>query len=171
MTDAEVIAAVRGLIWDAMNGREIGGDRTLVGMVKRLIADRDEARGNRRVAEADLRRYAEALMLAWGGVCPPTWAVDPTDQMLMAERIRARGDELQASERDLANSVTRLEFERDEARRQRDDLLTCLRRMCGMYGAYSRRLAPLLAEDNGTVWTFERANELALEAIAKVEGK
>jgi hypothetical protein len=50
------------------------------------------------------------------------------------------------------------------------DLLTCLRRMCGMYGAYSRRLAPLLAEDGGTVWTFERANSLALEAIAKAEG-
>lgn len=51
------------------------------------------------------------------------------------------------------------------------DLLACLRRMCGMYGAYSRRLAPLLAEDEGTVWTFERANELALDAIAKAEGK
>ena len=50
------------------------------------------------------------------------------------------------------------------------DLLACLRRMCGMYGAYSRRLAPLLAEDHGTVWTFERANSLALEAIAKAEG-
>lgn len=51
------------------------------------------------------------------------------------------------------------------------DLLACLRRMCGMYGAYSRRLAPLLAEDEGTVWTFERANSLALEAIAKAEGQ
>ena len=51
------------------------------------------------------------------------------------------------------------------------DLLACLRRMCGMYGAYSRRLAPLLAEDGGTVWTFERANSLACEAIAKAEGK
>ena len=51
------------------------------------------------------------------------------------------------------------------------DLLACLRRMCGMYGAYSRRLAPLLAEDEGTIWTFERANELALEAIAKAEGR
>jgi hypothetical protein len=49
------------------------------------------------------------------------------------------------------------------------ELLACLRRMCGMYGAYSRRLAPLLAEDEGTVWTFERANSLALEAIAKAE--
>ncbi len=51
------------------------------------------------------------------------------------------------------------------------DLLACLRRMCGMYGAYSRRLAPLLAEDEGTVWTFERANSLALEAIIKAEAK
>jgi len=51
------------------------------------------------------------------------------------------------------------------------DLLACLRRVCGMYGAYSRRLAPLLAEDEGTVWTFERANSLALEAIAKAEGR
>lgn len=51
------------------------------------------------------------------------------------------------------------------------DLLACLRRMCGMYGAYSHRLAPLLAEDEGTVWTFERANSLALEAIAKAEGR
>jgi hypothetical protein len=51
------------------------------------------------------------------------------------------------------------------------DLLACLRRMCGMYSAYSRRLAPLLAEDEGTVWTFERANSLALEAIAKAEGR
>ena len=50
------------------------------------------------------------------------------------------------------------------------ELLACLRRMCGMYGAYSRRLAALLAEDDGTVWTFERANSLALEAIAKAEG-
>lgn len=49
------------------------------------------------------------------------------------------------------------------------DLLACLRRMCGMYSAYSRRLAPLLAEDEGTIWTFERANSLALEAIAKAE--
>lgn len=53
---------------------------------------------------------------------------------------------------------------------QRDELLSCLRRMCGMYGAYSKRLAPLLAEDKGTVWTFERANELACDAIAKAEG-
>lgn len=53
---------------------------------------------------------------------------------------------------------------------QRDELLACLRRMCGMYGAYSKRLAPLLAEDGGTVWTFERANELACDAIAKAEG-
>lgn len=51
------------------------------------------------------------------------------------------------------------------------ELLECLRRMCGMYGAFSRRLAPLLAEDEGTVWTFERANSLALEAIAKAEGR
>lgn len=51
------------------------------------------------------------------------------------------------------------------------DLLACLRRMCGMYGAYSKRLAPLLAEDEGTIWTFERANSLALEAIAKAEGR
>lgn len=51
------------------------------------------------------------------------------------------------------------------------DLLACLRRMCGMYGAYSRRLAPLLAEDEGIVWTFERANSLALEAVAKAEGR
>jgi hypothetical protein len=51
------------------------------------------------------------------------------------------------------------------------ELLACLRRMCGMYGAYSRRLAPLMAEDEGTVWTFERANSLALEAIAKAEGR
>jgi hypothetical protein len=50
------------------------------------------------------------------------------------------------------------------------ELLACLRRMCGMYGAYSGRLAPLLAEDEGTVWTFERANGLACEAIAKAEG-
>lgn len=51
------------------------------------------------------------------------------------------------------------------------DLLACLRRMCGMYGAYSKRLAPLLAADDaGTTWTFERANSLALEAIAKAEG-
>jgi hypothetical protein len=49
------------------------------------------------------------------------------------------------------------------------DLLGCLRRMCGIYGAYSKRLAPLLAEDEGTIWTFERANSLALEAIAKAE--
>jgi hypothetical protein len=51
------------------------------------------------------------------------------------------------------------------------ELLACLRRMCGMYGAYSKRLAPLLAEDEGTVWTFERANGLACEAIAKAEGR
>ena len=51
------------------------------------------------------------------------------------------------------------------------ELLACLRRMCGMYGAYSRRLAALLAEDEGTVWTFERANDLACEAIAKAEGR
>lgn len=52
------------------------------------------------------------------------------------------------------------------------DLLVCLRRMCGMYGAHSRRLAPLLAaedDDAGTIWTFERANSLAIEAIAKAE--
>lgn len=51
------------------------------------------------------------------------------------------------------------------------ELLACLRRMCGMYGAYSRRLAPLLAEDEGTIWTFERANSLALEAIAKAQSR
>lgn len=70
-----------------------------------------------------------------------------------------------------------LDTSRDEAAANADllaaapDLLVCLRRMCGMYGAYSRRLAPLLAEDQGTVWTFERANSLALEAIAKAEGR
>lgn len=51
------------------------------------------------------------------------------------------------------------------------ELLACLRRMCGMYGAYSRLLARLHAEDDGTVWTFERANSLALEAIAKAEDR
>lgn len=51
------------------------------------------------------------------------------------------------------------------------ELLACLRRMCGMYGAYSQRLAPLLAKDEGTIWTFERANSLALEAVAKAEGR
>lgn len=59
----------------------------------------------------------------------------------------------------------------DEAVDTVNDLLACLRRMCGMYGAYSKRLAPLLAENEGTVWTFERANELACEAIARAEGK
>jgi len=59
----------------------------------------------------------------------------------------------------------------DQLRAERAELLACLRRMCGMYGAYSRRLAPLLAEDDGTIWTFERANSLALEAIAKAEGR
>jgi hypothetical protein len=57
----------------------------------------------------------------------------------------------------------------EDAKAQRYDLLACLRRMCGMYGAYSKRLAPLLAEDGGKVWTFERANQLACEAIAKAE--
>ncbi len=57
-----------------------------------------------------------------------------------------------------------------DAKAQRDDLLACLHRMCGMYGAYSKRLAPLLAEDEGTVWTFQRAYELACDAIAKTEG-
>lgn len=89
----------------------------------------DDCRDARRAAEANLRRYADALMLAWGGVMPPTWAVDPTNPMLMAECIRARGDELQARERDLENSVCRLEFERDEARRQRDALLVALKPM------------------------------------------
>lgn len=58
------------------------------------------------------------------------------------------------------------------------ELLVCLRRMCGMYGAYSRRLAHLLAEDDGKVWTlahllaeFEFANSLALKAIAEAERK
>lgn len=51
------------------------------------------------------------------------------------------------------------------------ELLACLRRMCGMYGAYSKRLAPLLAEDEGTMWAFENVNSLALEAIAKAEGQ
>jgi hypothetical protein len=51
------------------------------------------------------------------------------------------------------------------------ELLVCLRRMCGMYGAYSRRLAHLLAEDEGRVWTFEFANSLALKAIADAERK
>jgi hypothetical protein len=40
-----------------------------------------------------------------------------------------------------------------------------------MYGAYSRRLAKLLAEDDGKVWTFEFANSLALKAIAEAERK
>ena len=36
VSDVEVIAAIRGELWEALRGREIGGDRTLVGMVKRL---------------------------------------------------------------------------------------------------------------------------------------
>lgn len=59
VSDAEVIAAVRGVIWEAMRGREIGGDRTLVGMVKQLVAERDEARDNRR-DEYELRMEAES---------------------------------------------------------------------------------------------------------------
>lgn len=52
------------------------------------------------------------------------------------------------------------------------ELLKCLRRMCGLYGAHSKRLAPLLAmDDDGVVWTFERATELAHEAIWKAEGR
>ena len=59
VSDADVIVAIRSVIWDAMRGREIGGDRTLVGMVKRIITERDEAMENRR-GEYEHRCAAEA---------------------------------------------------------------------------------------------------------------
>ena len=36
-----------------------------------------------------------AMLLAWGGVCPPDWAIDASNIDRMAETIRERGDELQ----------------------------------------------------------------------------
>jgi len=76
---------------------------TLLDDLATLRAERDEA-------TAGLRRYADALLLAWGGVCPSNWATTG-DPMEMAETMRARGDELQAAEasRD-ARQVERDEF-------------------------------------------------------------
>jgi len=62
----------------------------LTAQVAALTAELDEA-------TAGLRRYADALLLAWGGVCPSNWATTG-DPMEMAETIRSRGDELQAAE-------------------------------------------------------------------------
>lgn len=60
-SDAEVIAAIRAELWEALRGRDIGGDRTLIGMVKQLRAERDEARTNRR-GEFELRILAESAL-------------------------------------------------------------------------------------------------------------
>lgn len=58
-SDSQVIARVRDALWVALSrGREIGGDRSLVGLVKTLAAERDEAQNNRR-GEFNLREAAE----------------------------------------------------------------------------------------------------------------
>ncbi len=59
-------------------------------------------------------QYAQALLLAWGGVCPPNWAIDG-DPQSMGEKIRMRGDELQAENARLATEVAELK-ERQEWR-------------------------------------------------------
>lgn len=60
-SDAEVIVAIRAELWKALCGRDLGGDRSLIGMVKRLRTELDEARNNRR-GEFELRMMTEAAL-------------------------------------------------------------------------------------------------------------
>lgn len=56
----DCLAAIRARLWEVLNGRDLGGDRSLLGMVNMLIGQRDEARENRR-GEFELRMVAEAV--------------------------------------------------------------------------------------------------------------
>jgi len=67
-SDTEVVIAIRGALWEHMRGRNIGGDRTLVGMVNELARQRDEAEDNRR-GEAEMRwalvDQTKSELLSW----------------------------------------------------------------------------------------------------------
>ena len=58
--------------------------------------------------EGTISRYAESLLLAWGGVCPRHWAIDG-DPQSMAEQIRREGDRLQTENNSLNAELARKE--------------------------------------------------------------
>jgi len=68
--------------------------------------------GVARITELEATRiqYAQALLLAWGGVCPPHWAIDG-DPQAMAETIRREGDRIQTENESLKSRITELEAE------------------------------------------------------------
>lgn len=86
--------------------------RVAADAIERLSAERQQlaqVTQERDALKGDAGRCVEALILAWGGVCPLTWAMDPTNPMQMAETIRHRGDELQAAESALTAQREELE--------------------------------------------------------------
>jgi len=82
VSDTEVVIAIRGVLWEHMRGRTLGGDRSLVGMVNELARQRDEAEANRR-GEFELRMEAERKLEPLSApasqqkVCPQCGAPDP----------------------------------------------------------------------------------------------
>jgi len=65
----DALVAIRARLWEVLDGRDIGGDRSLLAMVNRVIDQRDEARENRR-GEFDLRMAAERRVV--GASEPPS---------------------------------------------------------------------------------------------------
>lgn len=84
-TDADwaVISAIRHELWQASQGRGYGEDRTLVGMVRRVIAERDEARQNRK-GEYELRSTAEQEVV--------TLRASLTEAQAEIERLKAEAN-------------------------------------------------------------------------------
>lgn len=101
--------------WDTKAGLWFRDDNRTMRVITDAPASQQEAQAQElEEYRAELRRHSQALILAWGGVCPPTWAMDPTNPMLMAETIRAEGDRLQGQLAAAESAKATLEQERDE---------------------------------------------------------
>lgn len=110
VSDADIIAAIRTELWEALRGRELGGDRTLVGMVKQLREAYAEARENRRgefelreIAEARIQQLTEALAKA------TTLAKEATNGWACYARTNLEHNEIARLHREIDAALARQE--------------------------------------------------------------
>lgn len=108
MSDAEVHQA---LLDEGFTERDIRNmEKLTVAKVEncKLKLELESLRQELARKEGTISRYAESLLLAWGGVCPRDWAIDG-DPQSMAEQIRREGDRLQTENNSLNAELARKE--------------------------------------------------------------
>lgn len=144
----EVVVAIRTRLWEVLDRRDLDGDRSLLGMVNLLIAQRDEARENRRgefdnaealreqLAAVQQERDEKAAMHSELATLAGSAIVLATLDTLAGERPT------QEPEHALPAAVWRLVQERDEARAANT---ANLREMVGMAGRFRQTLQTVRA--------------------------